>query len=181
MSDGIRVESQRVCCNIVGRGLLRLHSLAAIAGASIYTICRKDKIPFTIQELAQASKSAPAEIGHSYKSIVGDLTITPPVPNGTRYVLRLASGMGVSRKVRDLSLEIEKRAIERGLGSRKPMTLAAGAVYTASLFAQEYVTQSDVAQAAGVSVLTVRDCSKAMQRLIVQHPKNGRSRRSQTR
>ncbi len=157
---------------------MRLKSLAVVAAASTYAVCRKDKIPLTIEELAFASKSTSSEIGRSYKSIADEMTITPPVPNGTRYVLRLATGMGVSREVADLSVKIEKMALERGLVGRRPMTLAAGAVYTASLFAQEHVTQSDVAQAAGVSELSVRDCSKAIQRLIVRHPRDGRSGRS---
>ena len=47
------------------------------------------------------------------------------------------------------------------------MTLAAAAVYTASLSLGEIITQSDVAAAAEVSVVSVRDCARRIRPLLI--------------
>lgn len=89
-----------------------------------------------------------------------------PVLNGRRYVERVASRVHASAEATKVAFEIEKKAIDAGLGGRHPMTLAAAAVYTACLNAGESRTQAGVADAASVTEVSVRECAKAIRRLI---------------
>ena len=116
-----------------------------------------------MEELALATHESSAEIGHCYRQLVDRLGIMIEPPDETEYLLRVVSKLGLSKEVEALSIEIQKRAMEYGIVGRKPMTLAAAAVYAACKSAGEEKTQSDVAEAAGVSVISLRDCSRAMQ------------------
>jgi transcription initiation factor TFIIB len=90
------------------------------------------------------------------------MNIAPPNLNGTRYASRVAATMKVSSEATELSLQIVKNSIAKGLGGRNPMTLAAAAVYLACLVTGEDSRQSDVAEAGGVSEVSVRECVKAI-------------------
>jgi transcription initiation factor TFIIB len=92
------------------------------------------------------------------------MEIPPPNLNGTCYVYRVAGAVRASQEATDLSLQIVKHAVERGLGGRNPMTLAGAAVYLACLITGEDSRQSDVAEAAGVSEVSVRECIKAVRK-----------------
>lgn len=166
--DAVGEQSRRICCGVVGKGLLKTKSLPVIAATSMYAACRESRTPVTIRELAAASRSNTTEIARCYRSILGEMGITPQIPNGTTYTLRVASKIGISREATDLSLKVVRKAAEQGFGVRNPMTLAAAAVYTACLSMGENVRQYDVADAAGVSEMSVRNCSKAMRRLITE-------------
>lgn len=52
------------------------------------------------------------------------------------------------------------------LGDRNPMTIAAAAVYTASLMTGENKRQSDCAEAAGVAEVSLRGCGRMIRRLM---------------
>ena len=165
LSQEVREEAKQIGCKVVGAGLLR-KPLPVVAATSVYIACRETHTPVTIEELALASHEDSAEIGHCYRQLVDRLGIVPGPPDATEYLQRVVTKLGLSKKVAALSVEIERRAAERGVAGRKPMTLAAAAVYAACKSAGEEMTQSDVAEAAGVSVISLRDCSKAMRNVV---------------
>ena len=159
-------EARRVCCEVVKNRYLPTRSLQVVAAASLYAACREFNVPVTIADLASATRTKDVEIGRGYRLILDRVGLTPPPPNGTRYALKVASVMGISKEATALALEIEKRAVKQGLEVRKPMTIAAASAYLACLATGEAVTQSDVADAAGTSVVSVRECSRAIRSLV---------------
>jgi transcription initiation factor TFIIB len=167
VAQEVRDEAKRIGCRVVGEGLLR-KPLPTIAATSIYIACRETGKPFTIEELALAVHESSAEIGRCYRHLVNRLGIALQPPDETQYLLRLASRLGLPKEATDLAIEVEKRALERGVTGKKPMTLAAAAVYIACMSAGEQKTQWDVADAAGVGVIGLRDCSRAIQGLVTE-------------
>jgi transcription initiation factor TFIIB len=159
-------EARRVCCEVVRNRYLPTKSLQIVAATSLYAACREFNAPVTIADLAEATRAKGVEIGRSYRLIVDRVGLTPPPPNGTRYALKVASVMGISKEATALALEIEKCAVNKGLEVRKPMTIAAASTYLACLAKGEAVTQSDVADASGTSVVSVRECSRAIRSLV---------------
>jgi transcription initiation factor TFIIB len=159
-------EAWRVGCKTVGGGLLR-KPLPMIAATSIYIACRETGKPVTIEEVSLAAHENSAEIGRCYRLLVRKLGIEPRPPEEVKYLLRVASKLGLSNSTTDLSIEIEKRAVDRGIVGKKPMTLAAAAIYAACKSAGEEKTQWDVADAAGVGVISLRECNRAIRGLIL--------------
>ena len=165
LPDSVRNDTERICTSVLERRLIGRRPLSVIAASSIYTACRESHTPVTIKELAAATDSNPREIGRCYRSIISRMNITPPNMNTMTYAHRVGDAVHASKDAHRISLQIIKDSIEKGLGGRNPMTLAAAAVYLACLITGENSRQSDVAEAAGVSEVSVRECVKAMRRV----------------
>ena len=164
LPDSVRSDSEKICDGVVSKNLMGRRPVPVVAASSLYTACRESHTPITLKDLATATDSDPREIGRCYRSIISRMNIEPPNLNGTKYAYRVAENVKASHEATDLSLKLVKDSINKGLGGRNPMTLAAAAVYLACLITGEDSRQSDVAEAAGVSEVSVRECVKAMRR-----------------
>jgi transcription initiation factor TFIIB len=165
LPDTVRDDSERICEDVVAKNLVGRRPVSVIAASSLYTACRESHTPVTLKDLATVTDSNPREIGRCYRSIISRMNIAPPNLNGTSYASRVAETVNASNEATDLSLQIVKNSISKGLGGRNPMTLAAAAVYLACLITGEDSRQSDVADAAGVSEVSVRECVKAIRHI----------------
>jgi transcription initiation factor TFIIB len=86
-----------------------------------------------------------------------------PVVDPTKCVSRIASRAALTEKTKRRALEILKRAEETHTSAGKdPMGLAAAALYVASVLENENKTQKDVAEAAGVTEVTIRNRYKGL-------------------
>ncbi len=138
-----------------------------MAAATVYVACRENKIPVTLRDMAEASGSDTREVGRCYLALLDQMHIARPNLNGREYVRRLVLRTPVSEKAYELSQEIINRMSAGGFGGRNPMTLAAAALYLACCNLGERVTQSEVAEAAGVGEESVRECCKAIR--VLEH------------
>jgi len=166
LTEDVRDRAIPICCAMIERKLARGRDIEIVAGSSIYAACRESRVPVTLKELASATHTTPRELGRIYMLILDKMEIKPPNPNGLSYIDKVATRIHASEDVAKLSQEIERQAVEAGLGGRNPMSLAAAALYTASLAKGELVTQSDLAEAAGVSVISLRESAKWMRSLL---------------
>ncbi len=164
--DSVGSEARRICSTVVEGRIVKRQPLELIAASSIYAACRESRTPITIKELAAQSGSKPVEIGRCYKLMISKMGIAPPVPNGTRYVDRVAEATKVSEEARRLAKELERKAMDAGLSDGSPMVVAAAAVDVACLMTGEVKTQWEVAEAAGVGVVSVREAAKEIRRLL---------------
>ena len=160
--DGAR----RVCCAALGRRLLPGRPLEVLAAVSLYSACREYNAPLSIRDVASAAKVKRVDVGRCYKLLLQRNGLSPFPPNRAKYVLKIASAAAISQEATAMALRIVREATEKGLEDRTPMTVAAASVYLACLLMGEELTQTDVAEAAGVSVVSVRECSKAMRAVI---------------
>lgn len=165
LPDSVKNDSEQICEVVIKSKLMSRRPLPVIAASSLYTACRENHAPVTIKDLAAATESNPREIGRCYRSIISRMNIPPPNLNGTRYAFRVAEAVHASEEATRLSLDVVRNSISKGLGGRNPMTLAAAAVYLACLTTGENSRQSDVAEAADVSEVSVRECVKAVRRV----------------
>lgn len=162
LPDSVKSDSEKICEDVMARNVVGRRSVPVIAASSLYTACRESHTPVTLKDLATATDSNPREIGRCYRSIINRMNMAPPNLNGATYAVRVAGAVKASDDATQLSLQIVNKSIDKGLGGRNPMTLAAAAVYLACLITGEDSRQSDVADAAGVSEVSVRECVKAM-------------------
>jgi transcription initiation factor TFIIB len=139
-----------------------------LAAATLYVACREGRIPVTLREFADACGSDPRDVGRCYLHLLDTMHINRPSLNGRGYVSHIILKHPVSEQARGMSQDIIHRISEKGLGGRNPMTLAAAALYLACCSLGENVTQSEVAEAAGVGEESVRECCKAIRTLEQQ-------------
>ncbi|KXA92411.1 transcription initiation factor IIB [candidate division MSBL1 archaeon SCGC-AAA259E19] len=147
----------------VEEGLIRGRSMEGCASATLYAACREAQVPRTLEEVAGASHVDKREISRTYLFLSRKLDINPPLQNPARYVARFGSELGISGEVRAEAMEIIRRARENKLTSGKsPSGTAAAAIYMAALEEGEWRTQREVAEAADVTEVTVRNRCKEM-------------------
>jgi transcription initiation factor TFIIB len=135
---------------------------AVLSAAALYVACRESKVPMTFRELAAASGADLRDIGRCYAGLLERMNIVRPGLNGGTYLHHLALKTPLSEETYRASEEIIRQSTSAGLDGRNPMTLAAAALYLASCGNGEKVTQSEVADAAGVGEESVRECCKAI-------------------
>lgn len=142
----------------VDRGLVRGRSMESVIAALLYAICRKMNTPRTLEEIADASGIAKREIGRTYRYIARELgiRILPAMPKD--YVPRFASMLGLSDRVQARAIRILNKAKKIEVTSGKgPTGVAAAALYIAAVLGGEKRTQREIADAIGVTEVTIRN------------------------
>jgi transcription initiation factor TFIIB len=147
----------------VERGAVRGRAIESIVAAALYVACRVYKMPRTLDEIAQYTKTSKKEVARCYRLLIRELGIRIPISDPADFVPRIASALGLSGSVIKKAIEIIEEAKNAGLTAGKdPAGLAAAAVYIAAQLLDERRTQKDVAQVAGVTEVTVRNRYKEL-------------------
>ena len=149
---------------LIIRRLARSRSIDAMVGASIYAACRLRSAPRSLEEISRHSRVTKKKIGQHYRLLVEKLGLRMPISQPANYVPRFITQLGLPGKVQRRVLEIlEDAKKQRSLiTGRDPRGLAAAAIYIASILEDSRVTQRDIAMAAGVTEVTVRNRYKEL-------------------
>src|SRR3989304_1997452 len=119
--------------------------------------------PRTLEEIAEASGVERREIGRTYRYIARELhiRILPAPPED--YIPRFASMLGLSDKVQARATRLLKQAMKNEATAGKgPTGVAAAALYIAAVFEGEKRTQREIADAIGVTEVTIRNRFKEL-------------------
>ena len=147
------------------RGLVRGRSIAAIAAASLYAACRNSETPRTLREISEASLVDKKDIARCYRLLLRELEMHMPIADPLTYISKIAESTGISGQTQGLAIKILRDAKRmRAASGKDPMGLAAAALYIACLQSNEKKTQKDIAEAAGVTEVTVRNRYKSLKR-----------------
>ncbi len=158
LPDSIKENAALLYRKAVKDELVRGRLIESVVAAIIYTVCRMNDIPRTLDEISKASGIEKKEIGRAYRFLKKELDVGIPLPDPSIYVPKFATVLGLSPKVQKKAMEIIKKAIEKGLISgRGPTGVAAAAIYIASALLGERRTQKEVADVAGVTEVTIRN------------------------
>ena len=147
----------------VDRGLVRGRSMESVIAALLYAVCRQMKTPRTLEEITEATGIPKREIGRNYRYIARqlDMRILPAMPKD--YVPRFASMLGLSDKVQARAIRILELAKKYEATSGKgPTGVAAAALYIAAVLEGEKRTQREIADAIGVTEVTIRNRFKEL-------------------
>jgi len=147
----------------VDRGLVRGRSMEAVIASLLYAVCRELGSPRTLEEIAEASGVEKREIGRTYRYIARELNIRilPAAPQ--HYVPRFASMLGLSDKVQAKAIRLLKEAKKHEATAGKgPTGVAAAALYIAAVLSSEKRTQREIADAIGVTEVTIRNRFKEL-------------------
>jgi len=149
------------------KGLVRGRSIAAIAAAALYAACRTSSTPRTLREISEASLVDKKDVARCYRLLLRELDIQMPIADPLTYVSKIAERTGISGSTQGLAIDILRDARKRRAAAGKdPMGLAAAALYIACLKNNEKKTQKEIAEAAGVTEVTVRNRYKTLKRQL---------------
>ena len=167
ISRPIKEKAAVIYRKALDKGLVRGRSINAIAAASLYAACRGSGIPRTLREIAEASLVDRKDVARCYRLLLHELDVHMPIADPLTYVSKIAEKNGVSGKTQGAAIAILREARrKRASAGKDPMGLAAAALYIACLQHNEKKTQKDIAEAAGVTEVTVRNRYKALKKLL---------------
>ena len=162
LHESIREEAALLYRTCIEKGV-RGKNIEALVAAVIYAVCRSRSMPRTLAEIAQVSGVKRKDIGRTYRILAKELKLDVPLASPLHYVPRFVTALNLSGKVQETAMDILKDAIDKKLISgRGPTGLAAAAVYASCLFHGEHRTQKEVAEAAGITEVTIRNRFKEL-------------------
>lgn len=167
LSDTIAEKAAYVYRKAVERNLVRGHSIMSLAAASMYAACRESETPRTINEIANTLGIPKKEVTAGYRLIFRELDLKMPVVDTVSCIAKIASNAEVSEKIKRDAIKLLKKAEKKNIVAGKhPMGMAASALYLAGVYAGDLRTQRDIADAAGVTEVTVRNRCKSLKQVI---------------
>jgi transcription initiation factor TFIIB len=167
ISPPIKEKAALIYRKALDKGLVRGRSISAIAAASLYAACRKSGLPRSLREITEASLVDKKDVARCYRLLLQELDFHMPVSDPLSYISKIAGNNGVSGKTQGTAIAILKEARRRRVSAGKdPMGMAAASLYIACLQNNEKITQKDIAEAAGVTEVTVRNRYKALKRQL---------------
>jgi transcription initiation factor TFIIB len=167
VSEAVTERAAYIYRKALERGLVRGRSITLILGASFYAACRDREIPRTLKDVAAASNVNKKDIARSYRLLFEEMDLKMPVVDPAKCVTKIASRAGVSEKTQRAALQILAKAeVARISAGKAPMGLAASAIYLACTLEGEEITQRDLAEAAGVTEVTIRNRCKGLRSVL---------------
>jgi len=156
--DAVKEKAALIYRRALDKGLVRGRSILAIITASVYAACRLSQTPRTLKEISAASLAEEKNVARCYRLLLTELNLKMPVIDLKRRVPKVASKIGLREKTQQRAIGIIRKAEKKRLvAGKEPMGLVAAALYIACVLEGERKTQKDVAEAAGVTEVTVRN------------------------
>ena len=144
-------------------GITRGRSLHATAAGALNVACRMEGVPRTLSDITDTldARNKPASMASNRIITTLGLRIEPP--EASSHIPRIVSKVGadetVGRNAREMFAEFKARHLDMG---RKPSSFAATVVYLASKKVGKSITQDDVADAAGVTTVSIRNTTRML-------------------
>lgn len=133
-------------------------SIEVVATAAVLATCREQGLPVTASQLTEWADVNQSLLYRVYHEVVDEAGVKPTLVEPVEYVPQLVSELelssAVEQEARELALEAQAEVIHVG---RDPKGFAGSAVYAVGKRHEYWTTQPDVADAADVSVVTIRN------------------------
>ena len=140
------------------KDLIRGRSINGFAAATVYAGCRRCNLPRSLDEVSEASGIDKKEIGRNYRFMSKELSLKLLPVRPQEYLNRFANSLNLKgdaiQEARDL---INKTLDNKTISGCSPASIAAAAIYVASLLHHDKKTQKDIAETAGVTEVTIRN------------------------
>ena len=174
VSSGTKELAALMYRKALDEDLIRGRSIAAITAASLYVACRLNKTSKTLRDIVEVSSRSRGEVSKAYRLIVKTLKIEMPSHDALSYVSSFGEKAHVSGKVQGVAFKLLRMAKRRRVTMGKdPSGVAAAVLYIAGQLEGENVTQKEIAQAAGVTEVTVRNRkNEIMKKLCINKKTN---------
>src|ERR671918_133723 len=158
LSDTIIEKTAYIYRKAQERGLVRGRTISGILAAAIYIACRELGTPRTLKDIAADSNVKLNEVARSYRLLYFELDLKIPIVDPLKCIAKVANKANLSEKTKRQAAEIMNNVTKREISAGKdPMGLAASVLYLSSFDTGENIRQNNIASAAGVTEITLRN------------------------
>jgi len=168
LSDPVIEKAAYIYRKALEKNLVRGRSITALMAASLYAACRDTETPRTLNDITAAINIKRKDLACCYRILVKELGLKMPVVDSVQCIARIASDVGLSEKTKRYAVKILKKAEQNRISAGKdPMGLAASALYISTHRMGVNSSQKIIAQAAGVTEVTLRNRCKGLKLLDI--------------
>jgi transcription initiation factor TFIIB len=155
---------------ILEKGLVRGRTIKGAIAVATYIACRELEIPRTLKEIANISNLKEREIARIYRKVMIELDLKIPQDDPIKKIIRIANKCRISEKAKRYAMKMMVGIIKKGISAGKnPMGLAGAVLYISCKNHNESITQRKIAEAAGVTEVTIRhDLDSIMKMLKIE-------------
>jgi len=169
LSDAVVEKIAYIYRKVQHRGLIRGRTISGLIAAAIYAGCREMETPWTLKDIAAASNVKRKDIARNYRMLLFELNLKVPNADPIKCIVKVANRSNLTENTKREAIAIMKDVAKKEISAGKdPMGLAATVLYLSCLRTGEETTQTQIAQASGVTEVTVRNRLKELKRKL--HP-----------
>lgn len=158
LSDAVTEHAAYLLRKVSKEGLIVGREGTIMLLACIYISCRLSGVTRSLDEIAQAGNSKKKHVFNAVSIIRESLGINLDPPSPASFISKIAGDLGIKEKIQrdaiDLVRMLEKRESNEG---KNPVAIAACCLYIESVKNGLATTQNQIANAAGVTTVTLRN------------------------
>ncbi len=171
LSNAVIEKTAYIYRKVQEAGLVRGRKVNTVLAASLYVACREFEIPRTLREISSANNEKYRETARVYRQIVLHLGKQVPQIDLFRYIEKVGKKANLEEKNIRQALRLMKKVQDAGLSAGKePMGIVGSVIYLSlpksdeNISRKKIITQAIIADAAGVSEVTIRNVYKEIQK-----------------
>ncbi|HJT50127.1 MAG TPA: TFIIB-type zinc ribbon-containing protein [Nitrososphaeraceae archaeon] len=168
LSNAIVEKAAYIYRKVQDRGLIRGRTISGIMAAAVYAACREIGIPYTLRDIAAVGNIRRKDIARNYRKMGSELDLKFPNVDPMKCISRVANKGNLTENTKRQAISIMKEVSERQISAGKdPMGLAASVLYVSCLKTGEDKTQAQIAEASGVTEVTLRTGYKELKNKLL--------------
>ena len=163
MPDVVVEKSAYVYRKAKTSGLTRGRTISGLVAASVYIACREMNTPRTLKDIAAAANINRKHLAKTYRILLIALDVKVSLVDLIKCIAKVANNANLTEKTKRQAIRIMDEVTEKQISAGKnPMGIAATILYLSCLETGENKTQTDIAQASGVTEVTIRNRFKEL-------------------
>jgi transcription initiation factor TFIIB len=157
LSDAIVQKTAYIYRKAQEKRLARGRSVSSILAAATYIACREMGATRTLRDFTEITNVERKALSRSYRLLVLKLDIKVPSMDLMKCIAKIAKKANLGEKTQRMAMFTMNDLIKKEIAAGKdPMGLAATVLYLSCLTNGEATTQKEIAEAAGVTEVTIR-------------------------
>lgn len=167
LSEAIIEKTAYIYRKAMEKNLVRGRSISALISASLYAACRDAETPRTLTDVCDASNVKRKELTKCYRLLIQELNLKIPVMDAVQCVARIGNNLGISEKTKRYAIKIINEYQKSGdIAGKSPTGIAATAIYLANIKMNEKFSQKEVADAANITEVTIRNRGDSIKKVL---------------
>ncbi len=158
LSDAIIEKTAYIYRKAQENGMVRGRTINSVLAASLYIACRELEVSRTLKDIAAISNIKRKELARMYRLMFFKLDVKIPMVDPLKCIAKISNKINLSEKTKRQAIIIMNDVTKKEISAGKdPMGIAATVLYLSCLKNDEYRSQIDIASAAGVTEVTIRN------------------------
>lgn len=152
---------------VVDAKLTRGRTMASLISASLYTACRENNIPRTLDDIANAANIERRILSRDLRTIIKKLGLNLNQYDTASFISKISNNMNLKEKTKRDAFEILRKCEKEQITAGKhPVAQAAASLYISCIINGEKISQKKFSEESGISDVTIRNRSVLIKKTL---------------